>query len=370
MEQADSYFTQDTEKEKTRGTFTLKSLKNKSIPVKAVALVVAGIFLGMILTLFLPSLLPGASRPLAESILSDGKTALDTINNKAGQQTADAFGKTGSGLFCYTEYIPEEISYHPADEIGKLPIDDEESYTAYLLEHTNENEEYIRARWDLYQTIVGYGLNELQGLVVEAFLRTPRQFFVREKNLGRAYEDTWLPVGYGATITDPDVVAMMTTTLDVRPGLKVLEIGTGSGYQSAILSNLTEEVYSIEIIEPLFYETNELYHELAKEYPAYNNIRRKLGDGYYGWVKYAPFDRIIVTCAIDHLPPQLLQQLTPDGIMVVPLGQPGRQYIIKVVKTVDEEGDAGTKRIDVYNGLSVKFIPFRNEAGSSYSAPE
>jgi protein-L-isoaspartate(D-aspartate) O-methyltransferase len=176
-----------------------------------------------------------------------------------------------------------------------------------------------------------------------------------------------MPVGWGATITDPDVVSMMTTTLDVKPDSKVLEIGTGSGYQSAILSHLTDYVYSIEIIEPLYRETNALYNELTPSYPNYSNIRRKLGDGFFGWEKYAPFDRIIVTCAIDHLPPPLIQQLNPGGIMVVPLGPPGRQNIMEVKKTVDDKGNVSLTRRDVYNGLGVRFIPFRSDSGQSYS---
>ena len=160
---------------------------------------------------------------------------------------------------------------------------------------------------------------------------------------------------------------MMTTTLDVKPKHRVLEIGTGSGYQSAILSNLSNYIFSIEIIQPLQKETDALYSELAATYPQYKNIRRTLGDGYYGWKEFAPFDRIIVTCAIDHLPPPLLQQLAPGGIMVVPLGPPGRQHIMEVKKTLDSAGNEVLKRRDVYNGLGVKFIPFRDEKGGSYS---
>jgi protein-L-isoaspartate(D-aspartate) O-methyltransferase len=162
---------------------------------------------------------------------------------------------------------------------------------------------------------------------------------------------------------------MMTTTLNVQPGDKVLEIGTGSGYQSAILSYLTKDVYTIEIIRPLYIETDALYRDLEKSFPSYSVINRKLGDGYYGWEEFAPFDKIIVTCAIDHIPPPLLRQLSPGGIMVLPLGPPNRQYIMEVVKTEQEDGTISLSRRDVYNGMSVKFIPFRNDSGASYSAP-
>jgi protein-L-isoaspartate(D-aspartate) O-methyltransferase len=227
---------------------------------------------------------------------------------------------------------------------------------------------FLEQRYELAQTFINS--RELKRPEdVRAFLLTPREHFVRSRNRGLEYADTWLPIGYGATITDPDVVAMMTTTLSINPGEKVLEIGTGSGYQSAILSYLTTEVYTIEIIKPLFIETDQLYRDLEKSYPSYGAINRKLGDGYYGWEKYAPFDKIIVTCAIDHIPPPLLKQLKAGGIMVLPLGPPGRQYIMEVKKELDEKGDFILSRRDVYNGLRVSFIPFRDEIGTSYSSP-
>jgi protein-L-isoaspartate(D-aspartate) O-methyltransferase len=148
-----------------------------------------------------------------------------------------------------------------------------------------------------------------------------------------------------------------------------LEIGTGSGYQSAILSYLTTDIYTIEIIRPLFIETDALYRDLEEAFPSYSAINRKLGDGYYGWEEYAPFDKIIVTCSIDHIPPPLLRQLKPGGIMVLPLGPPNRQYIMEIMKHEDEEGAISLSRRDVYNGMSVKFIPFRDNVGSSYSSP-
>jgi protein-L-isoaspartate(D-aspartate) O-methyltransferase len=227
---------------------------------------------------------------------------------------------------------------------------------------------FLEQRWDWAQDLIG--TSELKRPEdVKAFLLTPREHFVRAANKGLEYANTWLPIGYGATITDPDVVSMMTTTLNVQPGDKVLEIGTGSGYQSAILSYLTKDVYTIEIIRPLYIETDALYSNLEKSFPSYSVINRKLGDGYYGWEEFAPFDKIIVTCAIDHIPPPLLRQLSPGGIMVLPLGPPNRQYIMEVVKTEQEDGSITLSRRDVYNGLSVKFIPFRNESGASYSAP-
>ena len=262
----------------------------------------------------------------------------------------------------------EEGGYDVSVEVGTLPTEDLETYLAWMTDHTNESVEHLEARWDLAQLYISTG--ELQGEAISAFLKTPREIFVRPHNLSRAYDDSWLPIAHGVTITDPDVVSMMTTTLSVEPHHRVLEIGTGSGYQSAILSRLTNECYSIEIIEPMYHDTNELYRGLYEEYPTYRNIRRKLGDGFYGWEKYAPFDRIIVTASIDHLPPPLLQQLAPGGIMVIPLGPPSKQFIIEVKKLVDDDGNIELTRRDVYNGLSVRFIPFIDDQGNPrYNAP-
>ncbi len=320
-----------------------------AVSVKSVSIFIAGLFAGFVFGVVIPGNLPGGREHVA--------TDPGRLYQPHGFDRGASRNEVESG---------HSYEYDVLTQYGITPIDDEESYIEWMLANTGETEEHLRARWELSRLFIGTG--ELQGeRTIAAFLRTPREDFVREANLERAYDDTWLPIGYGATITDPDVVAMMTTTLDVGPEHKVLEIGTGSGYQSAILSNISNMVYTIEIIEPLYYETNALYGRLSAAYPNYTNINRKLGDGYYGWEKYAPFDRIIVTCSIDHLPPPLLKQLAPGGIMVVPLGPPGRQYIMEVKKDVDEAGNVTLKRRDVYNGLSVKFIPFRDEAGKSYS---
>jgi protein-L-isoaspartate(D-aspartate) O-methyltransferase len=138
-----------------------------------------------------------------------------------------------------------------------------------------------------------------------------------------------------------------------------LEIGTGSGYQSAVLSNLTPNVFSIEIIPPLAQRTRALYDSLiARGYAEYAAITTKNADGYYGWPEQAPFDKIIVTCGIDHIPPPLLQQLKPDGIMVIPVGPPGAQHVLKVIKQVSPDGSLSAVRSDIYNGQIQPFVPF------------
>ncbi len=338
----------------------------RTIAAASLIVLMSGLATGFILGAVVPGNLPGMKRGavLKQTLSPDAQDPPGVPSNAttvvippqemeqvppSGKETAEA----------------AHDGYDPSAHIGELPVSSEDAFVAWMLKHTQESREYLEKRWKLSQRYIKSG--ELQGEAIEAFLRTPRELFVREKNLSRAYDDIWLPIGYGATITDPDVVSMMTTTLAVKPQHKVLEIGTGSGYQSAILSFLTKQVYSIEIIEPLYVETNDLYKALEGEYPSFANIRRKLGDGFYGWEKYAPFDRIIVTCSIDHLPPPLIKQLSPNGIMVVPLGPPGRQYIMEVKKTLDPDGTIHLTRRDVYNGLSVQFIPFRNEEGKSYS---
>lgn len=345
------------------------SIIERGISMKIVILFISIIlFIILLIGLIDPSILSAGNSAETDDkgkpVLEKGEITLEVVNEFMEKHSRGRNNDDGKSIDSIAvEYVPASLEYDVTKVLGSLPFKTQEEFVNYLHETTGEEVKWLNMRWDLYQLILDYNLDELQGQAVEAFLRTPRHLFVRKKNLHRAYEDTWMPIAWGATITDPDVVAMMTTTLDVQPDSKVLEIGTGTGYQSAIISNLTNYVYSIEIIEPLFYETNALYKELAKTYPSYNNIHRKLGDGYYGWKKFAPFDRIIVTCAIDHIPPILLDQLAPNGIMVVPLGHPGRQYIMEIKK--DENGEI--KRRDVYNGLSVRFIPFRDDAETSYS---
>jgi protein-L-isoaspartate(D-aspartate) O-methyltransferase len=147
--------------------------------------------------------------------------------------------------------------------------------------------------------------------------------------------------------------------LDVQPNDKVLEIGTGSGYQSSVLSHLTNNVYSVEIIQPLHERNKKVYEKLtAGGYPEFANVHLKSGDGYYGWEEMGPFNKIIVTCAIDHIPPPLLKQLAPGGIMVIPVGPPGGQNVLAVTKQEDASGNTTVTRRDIYNGKKVAFVPF------------
>jgi protein-L-isoaspartate(D-aspartate) O-methyltransferase len=199
---------------------------------------------------------------------------------------------------------------------------------------------------------------------IRAFLLTPREEFVTKPNLGRAYVGHYLDIGYGVSITGENTVARMTNSLDVRFGEKVLEIGTGSGYQSSYLANLTDKVWSIEIITPLHERTRRLRESLiARGYIEYKSIRTQNADGYYGWEENAPFDKIIVTCGIDHIPPPLLKQLRPNGIIVIPVGPPGVQHILKVTKNQVADGAFNIARSDIYNGKIQSFVPFTKLEG-------
>jgi protein-L-isoaspartate(D-aspartate) O-methyltransferase len=315
--------------------------------------------IGLVFGLLIPVLVSAQSEPV---LGYEKVTAL--FAPEGSDETAAGDGSEYDLSF---EVSPGAKSYDGPSLARSMTLEPKEAWLSWMRTNRNDNPGFLEERYKLAMNFIES--SELKRPEdVRAFLLAPREHFVRSRNRGLEYADTWLPIGYGATITDPDVVAMMTTSLNISPGERVLEIGTGSGYQSAILSYLTQEVYTIEIIKPLHIETDKLYRDLEKSFPSYGGISRKLGDGYYGWEKYAPFDKIIVTCAIDHIPPPLLKQLKPGGIMVLPLGPPQRQYIMQVTKEVAGDGTIILNRRDVYNGLRVKFIPFRDEAGASYSA--
>jgi len=190
------------------------------------------------------------------------------------------------------------------------------------------------------------GQGELDQKVLDAINKVPRHEFVSGEEKPYAYENRPLPIGYGQTISQPYIVAVMTDLLKLKKGDKVLEIGTGSGYQAAILSELTDNVYTIEIVE-----------ELAKKgadnlkRAGYAKVKTRTGDGYYGWEEEAPFDGIIVTAVASHLPPPLIKQLKPGGRMIIPVGgQFMMQYLVLVTK--DKDDKVTTRQL-----LPVRFVP-------------
>jgi protein-L-isoaspartate(D-aspartate) O-methyltransferase len=237
-----------------------------------------------------------------------------------------------------------------------------------MVQHTDQKAKFLKARWDRAQIIQRLG-NYTHDRVREAFLLTPREYFARDPR--RAYENAVLPIGYGQTISGPHLVSRMTDYLDPQPEQKVLEIGTGSGYQSALLSEISNHVFTIEIVEKLARETDAIYRRLEPRYPEYRNIKRKVDDGYYGWEEYAPFDRIIVTCGIDHVPPALIRQLAPGGIMVIPIGPPSGQTILRIIKKVAADGTVSLEREDIYHGKKKQiFVPFTARGGGVHRADD
>ncbi|HTS17973.1 MAG TPA: protein-L-isoaspartate(D-aspartate) O-methyltransferase [Verrucomicrobiae bacterium] len=182
--------------------------------------------------------------------------------------------------------------------------------------------------------------------VLAAMRKVPRHEFVPEQWVDAAYEDHPLPIGHDQTISQPYIVALMTELLHPGPGMKALEVGTGSGYQAAILAETGAEVWSMEILEPLANESASRLQRLG-----YRNVHVKRGDGYTGWPEQAPFDGIIVTAGATHVPPPLIEQLKPGGRMVIPVGEPhGEQALLLVEKGVG--GRTSTREV-----TSVLFVP-------------
>lgn len=242
-----------------------------------------------------------------------------------------------------------------------------DAYIKWMQDNRGEDPKYLAQRWDRYQVLLANkDLSDARNK--RAFLMTPREEFVLERNLGRAYEHAFLDIGYGVTISGPHLVGRMTSAIDVKFGEKVLEIGTGSGYQSAYLANLTDKVWTIEIIKPLAERTRATYDALiAKGYTEFKSITSKNADGYYGWEEAGPFDKIIVTCGIDHIPPPLLKQLKTGGVICIPVGPPGAQRVLKVTKEQAADGSITVARTDIFNGKIVPFVPFTKLEGDAIS---
>jgi protein-L-isoaspartate(D-aspartate) O-methyltransferase len=220
---------------------------------------------------------------------------------------------------------------------------DETDYADLRAELVAEVASFARLGWDTDE-------NTLSDNVMKSLSTVERHEFVPQSQKRYAYEDRPLPIGHGQTISQPYIVALMTDLISPEDSDVVLEIGTGSGYQAAILAELVEHVYTIEIIEPLFNTATTRLDRLG-----YDNVTTRLGDGYFGWEQYGPFDAIVVTAAASHVPPPLIQQLKPGARMVIPVG--GRfmtQQLLLIEKT--EQGEIITKQI-----AAVRFVPLTGE---------
>jgi protein-L-isoaspartate(D-aspartate) O-methyltransferase len=261
--------------------------------------------------------------------------------------------------------VPDNVVPKPYDWRAMPPTDSTDAYIAWMVANRGEDPLYLGQRFGRYQHMLGH--NDLfTDRDKRAFLLTPREQFCLPANLPRVYDRAFLDIGYGVTISGPNLVGRMTSSIDVQFGEKVLEIGTGSGYQSAYLANLTDKVWSIEIIKPLAERTRGFYDGLIKRgYTEFGSITSKNADGYYGWEEFVPFDKIIVTCGIDHIPPPLLRQLKSGGTMVIPIGPPGAQHVLKVVKKKGVLGGERIVRSDIYRGSVVPFVPFTKLEGDA-----
>ncbi len=219
--------------------------------------------------------------------------------------------------------------------LSSLAAGADESETILALKRTQMVETQIKAR----------GIKDPR--VIQAMLKVKRHLFVPPNYRSQAYADHPLPIGEGQTISQPYIVALMTELLALKGRERVLEIGTGSGYQAAILAELAKEVYTIEIIEPLARRSEVLLKELI-----YNNIKVRFGDGFLGWPESAPFDGIIVTCAPEKIPEPLLEQLAEDGRLVIPVGTYLQE--LKLVRKIKG-------RITVVDIVPVRFVPMLRE---------
>ena len=194
------------------------------------------------------------------------------------------------------------------------------------------------------------GLRNLSPRVAAALRQVPRHAFVPAEQATAAYQDRPLPIGFGQTISQPTIVAVMTQLLDVQPGDRVFELGTGSGYQAAILAAMGAEVFSVEIVPELGAGARRVFADLG-----YRKVHTRVGDGYFGWPEEGPFDAIVVTAAGDHIPPPLVRQLKPGGRMVLPVGT---RYLTQHLVLVERAADGAVSTREL---LPVRFVPLTGD---------
>ena len=245
------------------------------------------------------------------------------------------------------------------------PLDNREAYIGWMVANRGEDPRFLSHRWSRYQALV-HNKDVLDDRNKRAFLLTPREEFVLQRNLGRAYDHAFLDIGYGVTISGPHVVSRMTSNSTSSSARRCSRSAPAPATSRPISPTSPTRSGPIEIIKPLAERTRGVYDALiARGYTEYQAINSKNADGYYGWEEAAPFDKIIVTCGIDHIPPPLLQQLKVGGIMVIPVGPPGAQHVLKVMKDQAQDGTLTVARSDIYNGRIVPFVPFTKLEGDA-----
>ncbi len=223
------------------------------------------------------------------------------------------------------------------------------SFLVWPLSYGQDSDPYIKKRKNMVsRQLAGRDINDRT--VLEAMAQVPRHLFVSPSYRSQAYEDYPLPIDEGQTISQPYIVALMTQCLGLRSGEKVLEIGTGSGYQAAVLAQLTDKVFTVEIRENLATKSSQTLKNLG-----YENVQVKWADGYFGWEEEAPFDAIMVTCAANHIPPPLLNQLKEGGRLIIPLGSTLYFQTLTLITKID-----GKPRVKHISG--VRFVPMIGEA--------
>jgi protein-L-isoaspartate(D-aspartate) O-methyltransferase len=215
----------------------------------------------------------------------------------------------------------------------------------FLFSCIPQDDKYLSTREQMVEEqIENRGIKNQSTL--DAMRKVPRHEFIPSNNINKAYDDGPLPIGYGQTISQPYIVAYMTAVIDPKPGQKILEIGTGSGYQAAVLAEIVDSVYTIEIITELYKSSEKRLKKLG-----YKNVICKNADGYHGWKQAAPFDAIVVTAAAEHIPPPLIEQLKDGGKMIIPVGSP---FLNQTLILVEKHGE----EITTTSLLPVRFVPF------------
>lgn len=227
--------------------------------------------------------------------------------------------------------------------------------TAEVSASDNQFDGARRALWAEVESQVSFlrselGFDKLSPEVRLALWNVPREKFVPDEQKYYAYENRPLPIGYAQTISQPLIVAIMTELAELRPGDRVLELGTGSGYQAAVLDALGAEVYSMEIIEELGKRARDTLDKAGHQ-----NVTTRIGDGYFGWEDAAPFDAIIVTAANDHIPPMLIRQIKPGGRMVIPVGS---RYLTQKLVLVSRDADGVITTREI---IPVTFVPLTGQ---------